>query len=76
MKTVDLLLTAGGQFQKYSDKSNLLDTPLHTAVELESEVAVERMLLGGASATVWNSQGLSAMHICIKKRNKALLQVN
>ncbi|XP_049701626.2 transient receptor potential channel pyrexia isoform X1 [Helicoverpa armigera] len=74
-ETVKLLIKAGGRFQRFHHKSNPLDTPLHTAVELESEGAVDEVLLGGASATAWNSQGLTAMHVCVKKRNKELLRL-
>ncbi|KAJ8710336.1 hypothetical protein PYW07_009702 [Mythimna separata] len=74
-ETVNLLLNAGDKFQRCCHKSNPLDTPLHTAVELESEEVVEKMLLAGASATTWNSQGLTAMHLCVRKRSKELLQL-
>ncbi|KAJ8710571.1 hypothetical protein PYW08_009086 [Mythimna loreyi] len=73
-ETVNLLLKASDKFQRCYNKSNPLDTPLHTAVELECEEIVEKMLLAGASVTAWNSQGLTAMHLCVKKRSKELLQ--
>ena len=74
-ETVKLLLKAGGQIQRCYRNSNPIDTPLHTAVELGSETAVEQLLLSGASHTVLNSRGLIAMHVCVEKRNKELLQV-
>ncbi|CAH1640799.1 unnamed protein product [Spodoptera littoralis] len=75
--TINLLLTSGKKIQKcrYSPSLNSIDTPLHTAVELESEGSVEQLLLSGASATGWNSEGATPMHICVKKRNKELLQL-
>ncbi|CAH0696415.1 unnamed protein product [Spodoptera exigua] len=75
--TINLLLTSGKQIQKRrcSLSFNSIDTPLHTAVELESEASVEQLLLSGASATGWNSEGSTAMHICVKRRNKELLQL-
>lgn len=75
-ETVKILLNAGGKFQRETcNKPYEINTPLHTAVELQSEATLEMILQAGALATAWNKQGLTAMHLCVKKRNKELLQV-
>lgn len=53
-----------------------MNSPLHTAVDLNSYEAVEEILDSGANPTVWNANGLTAMHECVKNRNKDILQVN
>lgn len=72
-ETIKILLKAGSKFQGRT--ASRVNTALHTAVELESEEIVEVLLNGGASATNWNNLGLTAMHVCVKKRCKEVLQV-
>ncbi|CAH0597153.1 unnamed protein product [Chrysodeixis includens] len=72
-ETVRMLREAGGKFQ--NSTASKVNTPLHTAVDLDSVDAVEEVLDAGATATLWNSHGLTAMHDCVKNRNKDILQL-
>ncbi|XP_026727731.1 ankyrin-1-like [Trichoplusia ni] len=72
-KTVRILRDAGGKFQHYT--ASRVNSPLHTAVDLNSYEAVEEILDSGANPTVWNANGLTAMHECVKNRNKDILQL-
>lgn len=54
---------------------NNLDTPLHTAVELENLDAVKELLNAGAAIHVLNKSGLTPLHVCVKKELEEILQV-
>ncbi|XP_075985430.1 transient receptor potential cation channel subfamily A member 1-like [Anticarsia gemmatalis] len=75
-ETIKLLAAAGGGMNITRIKGcNKINTPLHTAVELESKEAINVLLTEGASVTYLNSQGLTPMHICVKKQNSEFLQL-
>lgn len=73
-----MLLKSGGTFNtmKASAHSlNNLDTPLHTAVEIESLDAIKELLDAGASVACHNTAGQTALHVCVKKELEEHLQV-
>lgn len=76
-ETIKLLLAAGGKFcGTLGSCLNNVNSPLHTAVELESKEAIEELLDAGASPICLNENGLTALHVCVEKRLKELLQVS
>lgn len=71
-----MLLKAGGNFNTMkNNKLNNMDTPLHTAVEIESLEAIQELLDAGAAVTCWNRAGLTPLHVCVKKNLEEHLQV-
>ncbi|CAG5020767.1 unnamed protein product [Parnassius apollo] len=54
---------------------NKLDTPLHTAVELESIESINVLLQYGASVRCLNSAGKTPLHVCVKKELEEPLQI-
>ncbi|KAI8432515.1 hypothetical protein MSG28_013516, partial [Choristoneura fumiferana] len=71
-----LILKAKGMFYTMKEKGvNHVDTPLHTAVLLESKEGIELLLDAGAAVSCLNSSGLTPLHVCIKKELEEPLQV-
>ncbi|CAG5022591.1 unnamed protein product, partial [Parnassius apollo] len=54
---------------------NNLDTPLHTAVELESIESINVLLQSAASVKCLNSAGKTPLHVCVKKELEVPLQI-
>ncbi|CAB3258050.1 unnamed protein product [Arctia plantaginis] len=74
-ETIRMLLAASGKFcSTLGNCLNNVNSPLHTAVELESKEAIEELLNAGASPICLNENGLTALHVCVEKRLKELLQ--
>ncbi|XP_026728471.1 transient receptor potential channel pyrexia-like [Trichoplusia ni] len=76
IEVIKMLLNAGGSFNtmKYN-KLNNLDTPLHTAVEIESLETIQLLLDAGAAVTCLNTAGLTPFHVCVKKHLDEHLQL-
>nr|XP_021194828.2 transient receptor potential channel pyrexia isoform X1 [Helicoverpa armigera] len=76
VEVIKMLLRAGGHFNtmKNSQLDNL-DTPLHTAVEIESLDAIQELLDAGAAVTCLNRAGLTPLHVCVKKNLEEHLQL-
>lgn len=71
-----MLLKAGGYFNTMRRGGiNKLDTPIHTAVELENMAAIRELLEAGAGVTCLNRAGLTPLHVCVKKELEEELQV-
>ncbi|CAK1590891.1 unnamed protein product [Parnassius mnemosyne] len=58
-----------------SNGLNNVDTPLHTAVELESIESINVLLESGASVRCLNSAGKTPLHVCVKKELEEPLQI-
>lgn len=71
-----MLTKAGGNFNtmKHNHLNNM-DTPLHTAVEIESMEAIQELLDAGAAVTCLNRAGQTPLHVCVKKNLEDHLQV-
>ncbi|KAG6453883.1 hypothetical protein O3G_MSEX008366 [Manduca sexta] len=50
-------------------------TPLHTAVEVGSIEGIAELLAVGASVSCLNQDGLTPLHLCVKKKQKDHLQI-
>ncbi|KAJ8710338.1 hypothetical protein PYW07_009704 [Mythimna separata] len=75
VEVIQMLLTAGGNFNTMKpNKLNNMDTPLHTAVEIESLEAIQELLDAGAAVTCLNRAGLTPLHVCVKKNLEEHLQ--
>lgn len=75
-EVIRMLLKAGGRYNTMRSRGlNNLDTPLHTAVELESLDAIRELLDAGASVNCLNTSGLTPLHVCVKKKLEEHLQV-
>ncbi|XP_075985769.1 transient receptor potential cation channel subfamily A member 1-like [Anticarsia gemmatalis] len=75
-KTIKVLVSGGGTF--YSTQVtclNKVNSPLHTAVQLDSVEAIEELLRTGARATCLDAAGRTPMHVCVDKRHKEHLQI-
>ncbi|XP_063628997.1 transient receptor potential cation channel subfamily A member 1-like isoform X1 [Cydia splendana] len=72
-----MLLKAKGQFHTMRREKGVanVDTPLHTAVMLDSKEAIELLLEAGAQVSCLNSSGLTPLHLCVKKEQEIALQV-
>lgn len=72
---VTLLVGANSQKLTFKNKK-IVDTPLHTAVELGSLEAVSVLVGAGMPVNWLNRAGMTPLHICVKKKLKEHLQVN
>lgn len=72
---VKRLVTAGGQFYSMKSVGINVDTPLHTAVELSNMDCINELLEAGASIACLDSQGLTPLHVCVKKQLEQTLKV-
>ncbi|KAJ8710567.1 hypothetical protein PYW08_009082 [Mythimna loreyi] len=73
---IKMLLSAGGNYNTMkTNKLNNMDTPLHTAVEIESLEAIRELLDAGAAVTCLNRAGLTPLHVCVKKELEEHLQL-
>lgn len=74
-----MLLKAGGTFntmRSNTDKFNYIDTPLHTAVEIESLEAIQELLDAGVWVSCLNKAGETPLHVCVRKELEEHLQVH
>ncbi|XP_024940970.1 transient receptor potential channel pyrexia isoform X2 [Cephus cinctus] len=69
-EVIKALIKAGAQHYLSSeyDHHGYRVTPLHTAVELESEEAISVLLEANFPRGVWNANGETPMHVCILKK--------
>ncbi|XP_045762667.1 transient receptor potential channel pyrexia-like isoform X1 [Maniola jurtina] len=72
---VKRLVTAGGQFYSMKSVGINVDTPLHTAVELSNMDCINELLEAGASIACLDSQGLTPLHVCVKKQLEQTLKI-
>lgn len=74
---IRMLLKAGGRFNTMRRRGlDYIDTPLHTAVELESLDAIKELLDAGATVTCLNRAGQTPLHVCVKKELEEHLKVS
>lgn len=72
-----MLLKAGGQFNSMRSKGlNNIDTPIHTAVEMENMEAIKELLEAGAGVSNLNRAGQTPLHVCVKKELEDELYVS
>lgn len=71
---VTLLVGANSQKLTFKNKK-IVDTPLHTAVELGSLEAVSVLVGAGMPVNWLNRAGMTPLHICVKKKLKEHLQI-
>ncbi|XP_075985269.1 transient receptor potential cation channel subfamily A member 1-like [Anticarsia gemmatalis] len=69
--TIEMLVSAGAK----TSNLNMFNSPLHTAVQLDSVEAIEELLRTGARATCLDAAGRTPMHVCVEKRLKEHLQI-
>lgn len=64
------MVERGGKFNKKRNEDYLenMATPLHTAVEIASLEAIKLVLAQGVSASCLNQDGLTPLHVCVKKK--------
>ncbi|XP_026331563.1 transient receptor potential channel pyrexia-like [Hyposmocoma kahamanoa] len=71
-----MLLEAGGQFNTMKAEGiNNVNTPLHTAVELDSQDTITELLNSGASITCLNEAGQTPLHVCILNKLEESLKM-
>ncbi|CAB3254551.1 unnamed protein product [Arctia plantaginis] len=70
-----ILLLTGDKAHFSIKNRKILDTPLHTAVELDSLEAVRALLSVGVPVDWLNRTGLTPLHISVKKKLGDILQV-
>ncbi|XP_014366738.2 transient receptor potential channel pyrexia [Papilio machaon] len=76
LSVLQMLLNAGGTHNTMKTKGiNNIDTPLHTAVEMDDIDSINELLGSGASVKCLNSSGLTPLHVCVKKELEEALQV-
>ncbi|XP_035452147.2 transient receptor potential channel pyrexia isoform X1 [Spodoptera frugiperda] len=76
VEVITMLLKAGGTFNTMKNRSlDNLDTPLHTAVEIESLDGIQELLDAGAVVTCLNRAGQTPLHVCVKKNLEEHLQL-
>ncbi|XP_063833659.1 transient receptor potential channel pyrexia-like isoform X1 [Ostrinia nubilalis] len=75
-EVVQLILKVGGQNNTMKVSGlNHVDTPLHTAVELENEDVIKELLQVGASIASLNTAGQTPLHVCVKKQLEDPLKI-
>ncbi|XP_075985526.1 transient receptor potential cation channel subfamily A member 1-like [Anticarsia gemmatalis] len=78
IEVIKMLLKSGGTFNTMRSGAgslNNMDTPLHTAVEIESLDAIRELLDAGAAVTCHNQAGQTPLHVCVKKELEEHLQL-
>ncbi|XP_072948321.1 transient receptor potential cation channel subfamily A member 1-like [Epargyreus clarus] len=67
-EVIKMLHAAGGTHNTMKIHGiNNVDTPLHTAVELENMDAIKELLNAGVSIACLNAAGETPLHVCVKK---------
>ncbi|VVC91355.1 unnamed protein product [Leptidea sinapis] len=75
-EVIKTLIKSGGTFNSMRRQGlNNIDTPLHTAVELENIDSIKELLDIGASITCLNPGGQTPLHLCVKKQLEEPLQI-
>lgn len=75
-EVIRMLIKAGGTHNTMCRRGiGHIDTPLHTAVELECLEAIQELLDLGVSVACLNAAGQTALHVCVKKELEEPLQV-
>ncbi|XP_049879814.1 transient receptor potential channel pyrexia-like isoform X2 [Pectinophora gossypiella] len=75
-EVIKMLIKAGGTHNTMKARGlNDLDTPIHTAVELENKDAMNELLNIGASIACLNTAGLTPLHVCVRRELELPLQV-
>ncbi|KAG6453876.1 LOW QUALITY PROTEIN: transient receptor potential channel pyrexia [Manduca sexta] len=75
-EVIKMLIKAGGKYNTMNKRAPaFMDTPLHTAVELENLEAIRELLDAGASINRLNRAGLTPLHVCVKKQLEEHLQL-
>ncbi|XP_038218619.1 transient receptor potential channel pyrexia-like [Zerene cesonia] len=75
-EVIKMLFRAGGRHNTM--KSNVLngiDTPLHVAVELQNIESIKDLISNGASVNCLNNDGLTPLHLCVKRRFEEPLKI-
>ncbi|CAB3254545.1 unnamed protein product [Arctia plantaginis] len=78
VNVIKMLLKAGGTFntmRSNTDKFNYMDTPLHTAVEIESLEAIQELLDAGVWVSCLNKAGETPLHVCVRRELEEHLQL-
>ncbi|XP_026750378.2 transient receptor potential channel pyrexia-like isoform X2 [Galleria mellonella] len=76
IEVIKTLIKAGGVFNTMKSRGlKNVDTPLHTAVHLESFDGVNELLKAGASIACLNTAGKTPLHVCVEKQYEEILQV-
>lgn len=70
------MLKRGATYKTMRSKEpNNIDTPLHIAAEIEALDALKALLENGATISCLNADGLTPLHVCVKKEAAESLQV-
>lgn len=70
-----MLLKAGSQFNTMKAGGMNVDSPIHTAVELNNIECILELLDAGISVSCLNSEGKTPLHVCVDKKMDDALKV-
>lgn len=72
-EVIKILLNAGSKFHTgQDDTKNLINSPLHVAMELEYLDVADMIIGAGASIKHLNHAGETPVHVCIRKQSTAV----
>ncbi|XP_061380522.1 transient receptor potential channel pyrexia-like isoform X3 [Danaus plexippus] len=74
-EVIRMLLKAGSQFNTMRAGGMNVDSPIHTAVELNNIECILELLDAGVSVSCLNSEGKTPLHVCVDKKMDDALKI-